>query len=85
MAYTRTQSLPFVCKETFAMYFQPYFRHNHNSMTHGVLNDRLAVNFAYDIFYFIGENENLDHHLEEKLLPLRKIYDQTRVKSRCQN
>jgi hypothetical protein len=32
MAYTQTQGLPLVCKESFTIYFQNYIRHNHDSL-----------------------------------------------------
>jgi hypothetical protein len=73
MAYTQAQSFPLVCKESFAIYFQIYFRHNHDSLTHGELNNRLAVNFAHDIFYLAGEIQELDADLQEKIHNLQKI------------
>jgi hypothetical protein len=73
MAYTLTQSLPLACKDSFGVYFQIYFRHNHDSLTHGELDNRLSVNFACDTFYVKGQIEAFDARLEEKLLPLRKI------------
>jgi hypothetical protein len=72
MIYTRTQSFPLVCKESFAIYFQIYFRHNHGSVSYGELNRCLAVNFAYDIFHIRGEIVVI-RDLEQKLFPLRKI------------
>lgn len=51
MDYTRTQSLPLVCKDSFAIYFENYFRHNHDSLAYGESDAHLAVNFECDIFH----------------------------------
>jgi hypothetical protein len=73
MASTRTQSLPLVCRDSFAIYFRCYFRHNHDSLIYGELNNRLAVNFAHNIFYLAGKIPELDDDLQENLRHLQKI------------
>jgi hypothetical protein len=66
--------------ETFRLAILPLARpfslligHNYDSLTYGELNNHLAVNFAYDIFYLAGEIRELDDQLREKVLCLRKI------------